>query len=249
MKKKGLDSVFRVLEPVVEKMNERSKAPASFTSCFDIRPARSEWFRLVPTFFLPHSGLSSWFRTAGTAYIGNNLNVSIPAPSITRLVNTNSPVKGAHDSFLNCGQDVRFASLNGALRIRGPSAPLHGPSFDPSAPLHGSSFDPSAPLHGPSFEWEKLSYLFCAEVSGMKDKQALFVARRPESDKAHHRRQQHKPSHGQSGRMSQNPSSAATQTSAMPPAPGKQSRPISFWAHIILFLCCASPSRANANVN
>ena len=41
-----LDSVFRVLEPVVEKINERSKAPASFTSRFGIRPARSEWFRL-----------------------------------------------------------------------------------------------------------------------------------------------------------------------------------------------------------
>ena len=35
-----------MLEPVVEKINERSKAPASFTSRFGIRPARSEWFRL-----------------------------------------------------------------------------------------------------------------------------------------------------------------------------------------------------------
>ncbi|KIK31607.1 hypothetical protein CY34DRAFT_19756 [Suillus luteus UH-Slu-Lm8-n1] len=78
----------------------------------------------------------------------------------------------------------------------------------------------------------------------MKDKQALFVARRPESDKARDRHQHHKPSHGQHG---QNQASAATSTSAMPPAPGKQSRPISFWAHIILFLCCASPLRDNAN--
>ncbi|KAG1862964.1 hypothetical protein C8R48DRAFT_773702 [Suillus tomentosus] len=121
---------------------------------------------IYTVFFLPHSRLSSWFRTAGTACIGNNLNVSTPALSITR----------------------------------------------------------------------------------MKDKQALFVARpRPESDKARDRHQQHKPSHGQFGRMSQNQPPAATPTSAMPPTPGKQSRPISFWAHIILFICCASLSRANAN--
>lgn len=30
----------------MEKINERSKTPASFTSRFGIRPARSEWFRL-----------------------------------------------------------------------------------------------------------------------------------------------------------------------------------------------------------
>ncbi|KAG1874386.1 Dbl homology domain-containing protein [Suillus subluteus] len=42
-KKKGLDSAFRVLEPVVEKINERSKAPVSFTSHTACA------FRVVPT--------------------------------------------------------------------------------------------------------------------------------------------------------------------------------------------------------
>lgn len=49
----------------------------------------------------------------GTVYKGNNLNVETPAPSIIRLVNTNSPVKGAQNPYINCGQDAQFASLAG----------------------------------------------------------------------------------------------------------------------------------------
>lgn len=49
----------------------------------------------------------------GTVYMGNKLNVETPAPSIIRLVNTNSPVQGANNPFLNCGQDAQFASLVG----------------------------------------------------------------------------------------------------------------------------------------
>lgn len=69
MKKKGLDSVFRVLEPVVEKINERSKAPASFTSRFGIRPARSEWFRLYREFFLPSESFDLVFLKAKIAIL------------------------------------------------------------------------------------------------------------------------------------------------------------------------------------
>ncbi|KAG2345927.1 Dbl homology domain-containing protein [Suillus weaverae] len=69
MKKKGLDSVFRVLEPVVEKINERSKAPASFTSRFGIRPARSEWFRLYREFFLPSESFNLVFLKAKIAIL------------------------------------------------------------------------------------------------------------------------------------------------------------------------------------
>ncbi|KAG2065296.1 hypothetical protein BDR04DRAFT_183722 [Suillus decipiens] len=49
----------------------------------------------------------------GTVYMGNNLNVETPAPSIIRLVNTNSPVESTNNPFLNCGQDAQFASLVG----------------------------------------------------------------------------------------------------------------------------------------
>lgn len=49
----------------------------------------------------------------GTVYKGNNLNVGSPAPSIIRLVSTNSPVKGSTNSALNCGQDAQLASLVG----------------------------------------------------------------------------------------------------------------------------------------
>jgi hypothetical protein len=49
----------------------------------------------------------------GTVYKGNNLNVGTPAPSIIRLVSTNSPVKGATNPDLNCGQSAQLASLVG----------------------------------------------------------------------------------------------------------------------------------------
>jgi len=41
-----LDSVFRVLEPVVGKVNERAKAPVSLSSRLGLRQPRSEWFRV-----------------------------------------------------------------------------------------------------------------------------------------------------------------------------------------------------------
>lgn len=69
MKKKGLDSVFRVLEPVVEKINERTKTQPSFTSRFGIRPARSEWFRLYREFFLPSESFDLVFLKAKIAIL------------------------------------------------------------------------------------------------------------------------------------------------------------------------------------
>ena len=41
-----LDSVFRVLEPVVGKINEKAKAPVFLSSRFGLRQPRSEWFRI-----------------------------------------------------------------------------------------------------------------------------------------------------------------------------------------------------------
>jgi hypothetical protein len=38
--------VFRVLEPVVGKINEKAKAPVSLSSRLGIRSPRSEWFRV-----------------------------------------------------------------------------------------------------------------------------------------------------------------------------------------------------------
>jgi hypothetical protein len=48
-----LDSVFRVLEPVVGKINERAKAPVSLSSRLGLRQPRSEWFRIYRV-RLPH---------------------------------------------------------------------------------------------------------------------------------------------------------------------------------------------------
>ncbi|KAE9393016.1 hypothetical protein BT96DRAFT_999818 [Gymnopus androsaceus JB14] len=53
MKKRGLDSIFRVLEPVSEKINERAKAPSGLASRLFVRSPRSEWFKIYRDFFLP----------------------------------------------------------------------------------------------------------------------------------------------------------------------------------------------------
>ncbi|KZT00585.1 Dbl domain-containing protein [Laetiporus sulphureus 93-53] len=64
MKKKGLDSVFRVLEPVVGKINERAKAPQTFSSRLGLRSQRSEWFRVYRDFFLPSESFDLIFLKA-----------------------------------------------------------------------------------------------------------------------------------------------------------------------------------------
>ncbi|KAI0831970.1 Dbl domain-containing protein [Trametes gibbosa] len=64
MKKKGLDSVFRVLEPVVGKINERTKAPQTFGSRLGLRSQRSEWFRVYRDFFLPSEAFDLIFLKA-----------------------------------------------------------------------------------------------------------------------------------------------------------------------------------------
>ncbi|CAK5273815.1 unnamed protein product [Mycena citricolor] len=61
MKKKGLDSIFRVLEPVGEKINEKVKAPAGLSSRLGFRSAKSEWFRIYRDFFLPSESFDLYF--------------------------------------------------------------------------------------------------------------------------------------------------------------------------------------------
>jgi len=69
MKKKGLDSVFRVLEPVVGKINEKAKAPVSLSSRLGIRSPRSEWFRVYRDFFLPSESFDLIFLKAKIAIL------------------------------------------------------------------------------------------------------------------------------------------------------------------------------------
>jgi len=64
MKKKGLDSVFRVLEPVIGKINERAEAPRTFGSRLGLRSQRSEWFRVYRDFFLPSESFDLIFLKA-----------------------------------------------------------------------------------------------------------------------------------------------------------------------------------------
>ncbi|KAF8809527.1 hypothetical protein BYT27DRAFT_7187842 [Phlegmacium glaucopus] len=67
MKKKGLESIFRVLEPVSDKINERVKAPVGFGSRLGFRSAKSEWFRVYRDFFLPSDSFDVIFLKARIA--------------------------------------------------------------------------------------------------------------------------------------------------------------------------------------
>ncbi|KAF9779311.1 CNH domain-containing protein [Thelephora terrestris] len=53
MRKKNHDSLFRAFEPVIGKINEKSKPQPSIGSRFSLRSQRSEWFRVYRDFFLP----------------------------------------------------------------------------------------------------------------------------------------------------------------------------------------------------
>ncbi|KAJ7065285.1 CNH domain-containing protein [Mycena amicta] len=68
MKKKGLDSIFRVLEPVSDKINERVKAPAGLGSRL-FRSTKSEWFRIYRDFFLPSESFDLYFLKARIAIL------------------------------------------------------------------------------------------------------------------------------------------------------------------------------------
>ncbi|KZT25369.1 Dbl-like domain-containing protein [Neolentinus lepideus HHB14362 ss-1] len=69
MKKNRLDNVFRVLEPVVDNINERNRAPASLGSRFGFRSQRSEWFRVYRDFFLPSETFDLIFLKAKIAIL------------------------------------------------------------------------------------------------------------------------------------------------------------------------------------
>ncbi|KAG1870904.1 hypothetical protein F4604DRAFT_855900 [Suillus subluteus] len=88
------------------------------------------------------------------------------------------------------------------------------------------------------------------EVAAVRDKQALVVARGPQYKKAKRAYEQQTQSHGQAQASSSHTQPADTSTSVTPPAPGTaaaQPPPISWWARVVLFLCCASPPHANGH--
>ncbi|KAG8813242.1 hypothetical protein FRC18_002604 [Serendipita sp. 400] len=67
MKKKGIESVFRVLEPVVERITEKAKVPGGFGRFAAFSSSRSEWFRVFKDFFLPSEAYDLYFLKAKIA--------------------------------------------------------------------------------------------------------------------------------------------------------------------------------------
>ncbi|KIY65698.1 Dbl domain-containing protein [Cylindrobasidium torrendii FP15055 ss-10] len=126
MKKKGLESIFRVLEPVGEKINEKAKAPGGFGSRF-LKSGKSEWFRIYRDFFLPSESFDLIFLKANIAILCAkgfeimNLNefksVTIPRipdegkfAALSKRCDSCRPIgmfRSAEDEFLLC-YDAEF---------------------------------------------------------------------------------------------------------------------------------------------
>ncbi|QRV73994.1 Rho1 guanine nucleotide exchange factor 1 [Ceratobasidium sp. AG-Ba] len=68
MKKKGMESVFRVLEPIIGKINEPTRGGGAF-SRFGFGVQRSEWFRIYRDFFLPSEAFDLVFLKAKVAIL------------------------------------------------------------------------------------------------------------------------------------------------------------------------------------
>ncbi|KAJ4489046.1 CNH domain-containing protein [Lentinula lateritia] len=111
MKKKGLDSIFRVLEPVSEKIKERAKPPSGFGSRLFVRSLKSEWFKIYRDFFLPSESYDVIFLKARIAILCSkgfeimDLNEHVSIPSSPRYANehrSTTASKSAEDEFLLC---------------------------------------------------------------------------------------------------------------------------------------------------
>ena len=63
------DSIFRVLEPVGVKINQKVRAPTGLSSRLGLRPPKSEWFRLYREFFLQSEAFDLIFLKARVAIL------------------------------------------------------------------------------------------------------------------------------------------------------------------------------------
>ncbi|KAK7031608.1 CNH domain-containing protein [Favolaschia claudopus] len=65
MKRKNMDgSIFHVVEPIIDKINERPKAPAGLGSRLGFRQPKADWFRSYRDFYLPSESYDVMFLKA-----------------------------------------------------------------------------------------------------------------------------------------------------------------------------------------
>lgn len=64
-----LDSIFRVLEPVNEKITERASAPSDLSSKIFVRNARSEWFKIYRVWISFDIHLSCLKMSSSTGFL------------------------------------------------------------------------------------------------------------------------------------------------------------------------------------
>ncbi|KAL1707909.1 CNH domain-containing protein [Schizophyllum commune] len=126
MKKKGLESIFRVLEPVADKIGERTRAATGLGHRL-FKSAKSEWFRVYKDFFLPSEAYDAVFLKATIVImcskgfeimnIDNYQSVSIPLredPRVEKIIKraeASRPLgmfRSGDNEFLLCYDEFGF---------------------------------------------------------------------------------------------------------------------------------------------
>src|ERR1700722_20027539 len=107
------------IDPTLSVSAERSiinssffNSPRSLRLSLIVMKARASYFILSILAALPFVSAHGfvWQVTInGELYMGNVPNAN-PSPSIVRQINNVAPVKGANNTYLNCGQDAQNAS-------------------------------------------------------------------------------------------------------------------------------------------
>jgi RHO1 GDP-GTP exchange protein 1/2 len=64
-----MDSVFHVVEPIADKINERQRAPAGFAGRMGLVSRKTDWFRNYREFFLPSEAYDLVFLKARIAIL------------------------------------------------------------------------------------------------------------------------------------------------------------------------------------
>ncbi|TRM58728.1 CNH domain-containing protein [Schizophyllum amplum] len=126
MKKKGLESIFRVLEPVADKIGERTRAATGLGHRL-FKSAKSEWFRVYKDFFLPSEAYDVVFLKATIVImcskgfeimnIDNYQSVSIPLredPRVEKVIKRSEACRplgmfrSGDNEFLLCYDEFGF---------------------------------------------------------------------------------------------------------------------------------------------
>ncbi|KAG1778784.1 hypothetical protein EV702DRAFT_1195806 [Suillus placidus] len=240
----------------------QSSQPHLPSSGLHLSPTRRFWNTISLNWLLVDQSVYNPFKRSA-----HSKSVPQPATSTT-------PNQSTSEVEARAGEEVEQVDLDVHSRDAFGTSNNSGQHRDePPAVAHVSDHNSSSRRHPPTHSFGSLGRLPSSfrrprvvDVAAVRDKQALFVARRPERDKAKQVQEHQKQLHSQAQTSASQTQPAIASTSTRPPAPGPnaptpgpnattpsaaatRSQPIRtpLWARLVLFLCCASPPHTNGH--